>query len=151
MNKKSSSASSSSRKDGFSYKNLIVWQKAMEFARLAYPLARRFPDIERFGLADQVRRSSVSVASNIAEGSGRSSNRDDYGHFLAIARGSLYETLTQLELAKSFGYIEAFDDLESLAEEISRMLMALIKKYAVPLSNSNSRSTSNLTTSERES
>jgi len=139
MNKKSSSASSSSRKDGFSYKNLIVWQKAMEFARLAYPLVRRFPDIERFGLADQLRRSSVSVASNIAEGSGRSSNRD-YGHFLAIARGSLYETLTQLELAKSFGYIEAFDDLESLAEEISRMLTVLIKKYAVPFSNSNSNS-----------
>jgi len=128
--------------DGFSYKNLIVWQKSMEFARLAYPLARRFPGIERFGLADQVRRSSVSVASNIAEGSGRSSNKD-YGHFLAIARGSLYEALTQLELAKSFGYIENFDDLESLAEEISRMLTALIKKYAVPLSNSNSRSTSN--------
>jgi len=125
--------------DGFAYKNLIVWQKAMDFARIVYLLVRQFPDSERFALSDQVRRAAVSVASNIAEGSGRASNKD-YAHFLSIARGSLYESLTQLELAKSFGYIESADDAESVAGEISRMLTTLIKKYNPPLSNSNSNS-----------
>jgi len=123
--------------DGFSYKNLIVWQKSLELARLVYSLVRRFPESERFALSDQARRAVVSIASNIAEGSGRASNKD-YAHFLAIARGSLYETLTQLELAKSFGYIELSVDVETLAAEISRMLTTLIKKYNSPLSNSTS-------------
>lgn len=59
------------------------------------------------------------------------------GHFLSIARGSLYETITQLELARSLGYIESYSEVESLAKEISRMLTTLITKY-IPLSNSNS-------------
>ena len=61
----------------------------------------------------------------------------DYAHFLSIARGSLYETMTQLEMAKEFGYLESIDETEILAAEISRMLTTLMKKY-IPLSNSNS-------------
>ena len=120
----------------FIYRNLIVWQKAMAFSKLVYSLVRGFPDVERFALTDQVRRAVVSIASNIAEGCGRSSNRD-YAHFLSIARGSLYEVMTQLELAQSLGYIDSIDEAEMLAAEISRMLTSLIKKY-IPLSNSNS-------------
>jgi len=110
------------------YRNLIVWQKAMQFAGLVYTLAQRFPEMERYALSDQVRRAVVSVASNIAEGCGRASNKD-YAHFLAIARGSLYETMTQLEMAMTFGYIETIAEAESLSIEISRMLGALLKKY----------------------
>lgn len=88
------------------YRNLIVWQKAMAFSKLVHDLVRLFPVEEKYGLSDQVRRAVVSVASNIAEGCGRVSNRD-YAHFLSIARGSLYETMSQLEMAQSFGSLDS--------------------------------------------
>jgi len=112
----------------FGYRKLIVWQKAMAFSKTVYALVRQFPVDERFALSDQVRRAVVSIASNIAEGCGRASNKD-YAHFLAIARGSLYETMTQLEMAQSLGYIEDLSEIEPLAEEIGRMLGSLLKKY----------------------
>ena len=120
----------------FQYRNLIVWQKAMQFSKQVYRLTGHFPAAEKYALSDQVRRAVVSVPSNIAEGCGRASNRD-YAHFLAIARGSLYETMTQLEFAQSLGYIDAIKDVEELSSEISRMLTSLMKKY-IPLSPSNS-------------
>ena len=120
----------------FQYRKLIVWQKAMLFSKVVYELINQFPAAEKYALSDQVRRAAVSVPSNIAEGCGRASNRD-YAHFLSIARGSLYETMTQLEMAKELGYIESIDEVEVLAAEISRMLTTLMKKY-MPLSNSNS-------------
>ena len=122
----------------FQYRKLIVWQKAMLLAKAVYALINQFPATEKYALSDQVRRAVVSIPSNIAEGCGRASNRD-YAHFLSIARGSLYETMTQLELAQSLGYIDAIKDVEELASEISRMLTSLIKKYN-PFSNSNSNS-----------
>ena len=120
----------------FQYRKLIVWQKAMLFSKQVYRLVEQFPVSEKYALSDQVRRAVVSIPSNIAEGCGRASNRD-YAHFLSIARGSLYETMTQLEMAKEFGYLESIDGTETLAAEISRMLTTLMKKYT-PLSNSNS-------------
>ena len=120
----------------FQYRKLIVWQKAMLFSKVVYALLNQFPVAEKYALADQVRRAVVSVPSNIAEGCGRASNRD-YAHFLSIARGSLYETMTQLEMAKEMGYLESIDEAEALAAEISRMLTTLMKKYT-PLSSSNS-------------
>ena len=111
----------------FAYRSLIVWQKAMAFSKIVYGLVRGFPAVEKYALADQVRRAVVSISSNIAEGCGRSSRRD-YAHFLSIARGSLYETMTQLEMAQSFGYIESLSDAEALASEISRMLTTMIRK-----------------------
>ena len=119
----------------FQYRKLIVWQKAMLFSKQVYRLIEQFPASEKYALSDQVRRAAISVPSNIAEGCGRASNRD-YAHFLSIARGSLYETMTQLEIAQSLGYIETISDGEGLASEISRMLTSLMKKY-IPLSNSN--------------
>lgn len=114
----------------FLFKKLIVWQKAMKLSKEVYGLARQFPSEERYALADQLRRAVASVPSNIAEGNGRSSNKD-YAHFLAIARGSLYETITQLELAKEIGYITDYDQVVPLAEEISRMLTSMLKKYGM--------------------
>ena len=112
----------------FLFKNLIVWQKAMELAKLVYGLVRQLPTEERYALADQLRRAVASIPSNIAEGNGRAGNKD-YAHFLAIARGSLYETITQLELAKDLGYIANYDQVIPLAEEVSRMLTSMLKKY----------------------
>ena len=114
--------------DDFIYKRLIVWQKAMMFWKLVYAEVKKFPVEERYALSDQVRRAVVSVPSNIAEGAGRSGNKD-YAHFLAIARGSLFETMTQLEGAEMLGYIEISVELKNLADEISRMLTAMLKKF----------------------
>lgn len=116
------------------YKKLLVWQKAMCFAESVYGFVKELPANERFALSDQLRRAAVSVPSNIAEGSGRVGNRD-YAHFLSISRGSLYETMTQIELAKNLGFIGSVtNELECLACELSKMLTAMIKKYT-PLSN----------------
>lgn len=90
--------------ESFLYKRLKVWQKAMAFVIDVYKLVKGFPAEERYALGDQVRRAVVSIPSNIAEGCGRSSDKD-YAHFIAIARGSLYETMTQLEVAEKLGYI----------------------------------------------
>ena len=120
--------SGSGTMDDFIYKRLIVWQKAMMFWKLVYAEVKKFPAEERYALCDQVRRAAVSVPSNIAEGAGRAGNKD-YAHFLAIARGSLFETMTQLEGAEMLGYIEIPDELKDLADEISRMLTAMLKKF----------------------
>ena len=100
----------------------------MELVRKVYQASKNFPSDERYALTDQLRRAVVSIPSNIAEGSGRASNKD-YAHFLSIARGSLYETLTQLEIAQSLGYIDKYDSCNELAQEIGRMLTSLLKKY----------------------
>ena len=89
-----------------SYRDLIAWQKAREFARLIYTLTGNFPKNETFGLTMQLRRAAVSIASNIAEGKARYSNKD-FVHFLRTARGSLAEAETQVILSCDFGYIEA--------------------------------------------
>ena len=112
-----------------SYKDLIVWQKAMELVKAVYALAKTFPVDERYALTDQLRRAVVSIPSNIAEGNGRASNAD-YAHFLAIARGSLYETMTHLQVAVDLGYIQCLTpELESLLSEVGRMLGSMLKKY----------------------
>ena len=111
------------------FKDLIVWQKSMGLVKAVYALTKAFPADERYALTDQLRRAVVSIPSNIAEGSGRVSNAD-YGHFLSIARGSLYETMTQLQVAVDLGYIPAISpELESLMSEIGRMLGSMLKKY----------------------
>ena len=111
------------------FKDLIVWQKAMELVKAVYALSKGFPADERYALTDQLRRAAVSIPSNIAEGSGRSSNAD-YSHFLAIARGSLYETMTQLQVAEDLGYISAIsEELQSQIDEVGRMLTSMLKKY----------------------
>ncbi len=112
-----------------SYRDLIVWQKAMSLAKEVYVLSNSFPADERFGLTQQLRRSVVSVPSNIAEGSGRGTT-SDYVRFLHIARGSLFEAQTQLELTQQLGFTTdaALQSIQSLCNEIERMLNALISK-----------------------
>jgi four helix bundle protein len=112
----------------FDFKDLLVWQKAMLFAKQVNQLTQRFPREERFALTSQVRRAAVSVPSNIAEGHARQGR--EFFHFLLIARGSLAEVETQLILAVSLGYLEAnsVDDLRGLMTEIRKMCSSLARK-----------------------
>jgi len=87
-----------------SFRELEIWQLSMELAEDIYKVLRVFPREEIYGLADQIRRAAVSVPSNIAEGFGRDSNAD-FAHFISIAKGSLFEVSTQLELASRLGYL----------------------------------------------
>ena len=111
------------------YKDLIVWQRAVELSVAVYKLTAKFPDCERFGLTDQLRRASVSVASNIAEGYGKAT-RGEYIQALGHARGSISELQTQLVIsaALNIGPGEMRSRAESLSEEVSRMLVAMLKK-----------------------
>lgn len=111
------------------YRKLIVWQKSMEFVNVVYRLMKHFPKDERFRLCDQLSRAVVSIPSNIAEGNGRGSKKD-YAHFLTIARGSLYETMTQLEIAENLGFISSSDLPVTLADSIRRMLNTMISRLS---------------------
>lgn len=110
------------------YRDLIAWQKAMELVKGLYPLTKQFPDDERFGLTSQLRRAAVSVPSNIAEGQGRLTS-GEFKQFLGHARGSLFETETQLILAADFGYLANTDAdlLLNQSGEVSRILNGLIQ------------------------
>ena len=113
---------------GESFRNLEVWQRAIELTLAVYKLAATFPDSERFGLTSQLRRAAVSVASNIAEGYGRST-RGEYVLFLGHARGSISEVETQIVIAKAleFGSKEDLRNAESLCNQVGRMLRGLMK------------------------
>ena len=89
---------------GGTYRDLRAWQNAMELTLKIYRASTRFPRDELYGLTSQLRRAAVSVASNIAEGKGRSSDKELL-QFLSRARGTVYELQTQLEVAKSLGYL----------------------------------------------
>ena len=110
-----------------SYRDLVVWQRAMQLCRAIYSATASFPREERFGLTSQMRRAAVSIASNIAEGQGRLS-ASEFRRFLGIARGSLRELETQLLIATDLGYLprQASDRCVDLMDEVSRMLNALI-------------------------
>jgi four helix bundle protein len=112
-----------------SFKDLVVWQRAVQLTVAVYKLTNSFPASERFGLTNQLRRASVSVASNIAEGYGRST-KGEYVLFLGHARGSNCEVETQLVISKElgFGSKELLDSAESLSGEVSRMLVAMMSK-----------------------
>ena len=112
-----------------SYRDLLVWQRAMDIAAATYELTRTYPRDELFGLTSQSRRAAASIAANIAEGYGRASRRT-YSHFLRIAQGSLKELETHLILAERVsvtpqGSTEALLDQ---ADELGRMLRSLISK-----------------------
>jgi four helix bundle protein len=109
------------------HKDLILWQKAMDLAFYVHQATRSFPRTELFGLTLQLRRASVSVASNIAEGSARNSTRE-FMQFLRIARGSLAEIQTQLHLAQRVSYLPAdtFDSLDGQIDEVGRILNTVL-------------------------
>lgn len=113
---------------GASFKDLVVWQRAIQMGLAVYELTSSFPDSEKFGLTNQLRRASVSVASNIAEGYGKSS-KGAYILHLGHARGSNFEVQTQLVFAErlGFGKPEIRRAAEELSQEVSRMPVALMK------------------------
>lgn len=112
-----------------SHRDLVAWQRAMELAERVYAIAADLPESERFALSQQLRRAAVSVPSNIAEGYGRHS-RKEFVKFLRIARGSVCELLTQLELARRLKLIAHDPQTSDLAEETDRVLNALIRSLA---------------------
>ena len=110
----------------FNFEKLEIWHKAIVFADSVYSMTRHFPADERFGLTNQMRRAAVSVSSNIAEGTARTS-RKDYARFVEIATGSLFEVISQAYIGRNQGFLteEQFESLYLLAEEQSRMLSGL--------------------------
>ena len=114
----------------FSFEKLDVYRKARELVKDVYLLQQRFPKEERYELGDQIRRSVVSVTSNIAEGSGRDSYKEKI-HFLEIAFGSLMETFSQLQNAQDLGYINVneVENLRPKFEEVSKMISGLKSSF----------------------
>jgi four helix bundle protein len=111
------------------FRDLLVWQQSMALAEDIYQFTSNFPKSEVYGLTSQLRRAIVSVPSNIAEGQGRNST-GEYIQFLGVAKGSLAEVETQLELANRLGWLNSAERgrLISRASEISRMFTGLISK-----------------------
>jgi four helix bundle protein len=112
----------------YSFEKLRVWQRSREFVKQIYLLTRKFPDSERFGIVSQLQRASVSVSSNIAEGSSRKSGKDQ-GYLIQLAYSSLMECLSQLILAYDLGFISESElkEVRNQIEEISNLLNAYRK------------------------
>jgi four helix bundle protein len=113
---------------GQAFRDLQVWQRAIQLTVVIYRLTQGFPREEVYGLSSQIRRSAVSIPSNIAEGQGRLSV-GEFRHFLGIARGSNHELQTQLEIARSLGFGDSvlINQAESLSQEVGKMIYALLE------------------------
>lgn len=114
----------------FGYRKLIAYQKAKEVVKHTYKLLKKFPAEERYAMCDQLRRASVSITSNIAEGINRYSVKDK-SHFIEMSYGSLMEVSSQFEIAEDLGYITAEERLsmDQLIEEVARLLSGLQNSY----------------------
>jgi four helix bundle protein len=112
----------------FNFEKLDVWHKGLDFTDLVYRDTRSFPNDERFGLTNQMRRAAVSISSNIAEGSSRSS-KTDFARYIEISTGSLFEVVSQAFIAERQGFLnnDQFQKLYRAAEEQSRMHSGLRK------------------------
>lgn len=119
-----------------SYRDLTVWQKTKELAILSYSITKNFPSDEKFALTSQARRAATSVPANIAEGFGRFANKDRE-HFYVIARGSLYELDTHMQIARDLLYIseEQHRNFIEAFEEVSRIISSFIKVHQKRASN----------------
>ena len=111
-----------------SFRDLLVWQRAIQLSVAIYRLTQGFPREEIYGMTSQMRRSAVSVPSNIAEGHGRLST-GEYRQFLGIARGSNFELQTQLEIARAleFGNSKLLDEAEGLSHEVGKMIHGILE------------------------
>jgi|SRR3954469_2160798 four helix bundle protein len=111
-----------------SYEDLIVWQRSIELVTTVYENTRSFPKDELYGLTSQMRRSAVSIPSNIAEGQGRATP-GEFRQFLCHARGSLYELRAQWKIAERLGFINAgaYRDLISRTDEVGKLLHGLLR------------------------
>ena len=114
------------------FKELKVWQKAMQLTKESYRVTKAFPESERFGLTSQLNRSAVSVAANIAEGAGRKSKKE-FAHFLSVSNGSCYEFETLAIIARENAYVDEtdFDNLTQLNTEVQKMLNRLMESLGV--------------------
>lgn len=112
-----------------SFRNLNVYINAKELVRRVYELLKKFPKEEQYALCDQLRRAVVSIPSNIAEGCGRETQKDQT-HFLNIAYGSLMEVLAQMDVACDLGYVqqEEFDEIERFVDDEAKMIRGMIRK-----------------------
>ena len=121
----------------FGYRELIAYQKAKEVVKKTYKLLKKFPPEERYAMCDQLRRASISVTSNIAEGVNRFSVKDK-ARFIEIAYGSLMEVSSQFEVAEELSYITTADrqNMDVLIEEDARLLSGLLNSYKPSDSNS---------------
>jgi four helix bundle protein len=110
-----------------SFRDLIVWQRAIQLSVVIYRLTKEFPREEVYGLTSQIRRAAVSIPSNIAEGHGRLTT-GEYRQFLGVARGSNFELQTQLEIARALGFGDSkqLDEAEGLSFEVGKMISAII-------------------------
>jgi four helix bundle protein len=114
----------------FGYRRLIAYQKGKEIVKRTYKLLKKFPAEERYAMCDQLRRASVSITSNIAEGVNRFSVKNK-AHFIEIAFGSMMEVSSQMEIAEELGYITMEERLsiDALVEEEARLLSGLLNSY----------------------
>jgi four helix bundle protein len=112
----------------FNFEKLEVWQKAIDFDHLVYKSTRHFPNDERFGLTNQMRRAAISISSNIAEGTSRMS-QSDFRRFIEIATGSVFEVISQAFIGRRENFLteENFRAVYKSAEEVGRMLSGLRK------------------------
>ena len=115
----------------FGYRKLVAYQKAKEIVKRTYKLLEKFPADERYAMCDQLRRASVSITSNIAEGTNRFSVKDK-AHFIEMAYGSLMEVSSQFEVAEDLGYITPEDrqSMDKLIDEEARLLAGLKRSYS---------------------
>ncbi len=117
------------------FRELDVWRESMDLVAFVYVMLDGLPNHERFALCDQLRRAVISIPSNIAEGFGRDSHKD-FAHFLSIARGSLYEVDTQLEIAERMGYLVVPKQLRQQMNAVSRLIAALLRRLRIAPSTS---------------
>ncbi len=111
------------------YRDLVVWEKSMQFVTDIYSITKKFPGDELYSLTNQIRRSAVSIPSNIAEGFGRNTKKE-FKRFLNISMASVFEIQTQIRISLNLGYIDSsvFDKIFESSREIERMLSSLIQK-----------------------
>lgn len=114
------------------YRELKIWQNAIDLSEKIYSITKLFPDDEKFGLISQLKRASVSVASNIAEGTSRNSDKE-FNYFLSMSLGSLFEMETQLEIAYRISYVsnEVLLEINNEIKQLIKMIMNFRKSVLV--------------------
>ena len=113
---------------GKAHEQLEAWKVSMQLVKAVYQVTANFPGEERFGLSQQMRRAAVSIPSNIAEDAARNGTKE-YAHFIAIARGSLSELDTQLQIAKMLGFVGDGDNTFTLCNHAGKLLTGLHRKW----------------------
>lgn len=114
----------------FAFQKLEAYRVAREFVKEVYTYLNTFPEEERYGICNQIRRAAVSIPSNIAEGTSRISDKEK-AHFIEISYGSLMEVLCQMEISKELRYItnDQYENIEAKTERLAKLLVSLRHKY----------------------